>query len=76
MTNMEVYKNAFVDLFGISEPENLKYQEVPQWDSVGHMELVARLETDFQIMIDMDDVIDFSSFSKGIEIVKKYGVVI
>ena len=45
-----------------------------QWDSVGHMTLVAALEDAFDIMIDMDDIIDLSSFEKGKEILKKYDV--
>ena len=36
--------------------------------------LVAALEDAFDIMIDMDDIIDLSSFEKGKEILKKYDV--
>ena len=38
------------------------------------MSLIAALEDAFDIMFDTDDIIDFSSFSKGIEILKKYDV--
>jgi acyl carrier protein len=38
------------------------------------MELIARLESDFSVMIDMDDVIDFSSYEKGKSILSKYNV--
>jgi len=34
------------------------------------------LEEAFGIEMDIDDIIDFSSFEKGIEIMGKYGVVI
>ena len=77
MTNLEKYKNAFVDGLEISIDvvnEKLEYQGIPQWDSVGHMGLIASLEEAFDIMMDTDDIIDFSSFSKGIEILKKYNV--
>jgi acyl carrier protein len=40
------------------------------------MELIARLESDFDIMIEMDDVIDFSSYQKGKELLQKYKVVL
>ena len=77
MSNLEKYKNAFVESLEISADqvtENLEYQGVPQWDSVGHMGLIASLEEAFDIMMDTDDIIDFSSFKKGIEILKKYNV--
>ena len=77
MTNLEKYKNAFVEGLEISLDvvnEKLEYQGNPQWDSVGHMGLIASLEEAFDIMMDTDDIIDFSSFTKGIEILKKYNV--
>ena len=76
MTNLEKYRNAFVEGLEISEEqlEGLEYQLIPQWDSVGHMGLVASIEDAFDIMMDTDDIIDFSSYEKGIEILKKYDV--
>lgn len=76
MTNREKYVNAFVEVMEVepSEVEKLVYQEIDAWDSVGHMSLVAELEDVFDIMMDTDDIIDFSSFEKGIEILKKYNV--
>ena len=77
MTNLEKYKNAFVEGLEISIDivnEKLEYQGIPQWDSVGHMGLIASLEEAFDIMMDTDDIIDFSSFTKGIEILKKYDI--
>lgn len=76
MTNREKYVNAFVEVMEVepSEVEKLVYQEIDAWDSVGHMSLVAELEDAFDIMMDTDDIIDFSSFEKGIEILKKYNV--
>lgn len=77
MTNLEKYRNAFVEGLEMSPEEvndSLEYQGVPQWDSVGHMALIASLEDSFEIMMDTDDIIDFSSFKKGIEILKKYDI--
>ena len=78
MNNLEKYTKVFVDTFEVSEEEakGLKYQDIEAWDSVGHMGLIAALEDEFDIMMDTDDIIDFSSFEKGIEILKKddYGV--
>ena len=38
------------------------------------MDLIASLEDEFDIMMEADDIIDFNSFEKGIEIMKKYGI--
>ena len=56
--------------------KNLKYNEIDEWDSIGHMTLVAALEEEYKISFETDDIIDFSSFNKGIEIIKKYNVTI
>lgn len=76
MTNKEKYVNAFVEALDISaeQVEGLVYQGIQEWDSVGHMSLVAEIEDSFDIMLDTDDIIDFSSYEKGIEILKKYEV--
>jgi len=76
MTNLEKYEKAFTETFGMGKDRlpDLKYQDIPHWDSVGHMSLIAALEEAFDIMFDTDDIIDFSSFEKGKEILKKYNV--
>lgn len=51
---------------------DLVYNEHPGWDSVAHMTLVAALETEFDCMLEMDDILDMSSFAKAVEIMQKY----
>lgn len=76
MKNQEKYANIFKETFSISEDTlaGLKYQDIAAWDSVGHMTLVAELEDAFDISMETDDIIDFSSYEKGMEILGKYGV--
>lgn len=77
MTNLEKYNEAFMNSFELEENQlgaELKYQSIPQWDSVGHMQLIATLEESFDIMFDTDDIIDFDSYEKGKELLKKYSV--
>ena len=76
MTNLEKYTNAFSEALEIpaSEVPALVYGQSEGWDSVGHMTLIAALEDAFDIMVDMDDIIDLSSFEKGKEILRKYDV--
>lgn len=76
MENLQKYKSVFIESFGINESQvpNLKYQDIPEWDSVGHMGLISSLEEAFNIEMEIDDIIDFSSFEKGIEIITKYKI--
>ena len=77
MTNIDKYKEAFVKSLDLSEVmvnSQLAYQGVENWDSVGHMSLVAELQDTFDIMLETDDIIDFSSYYKGIEILRKYDI--
>lgn len=78
MTNREKYVNAFVEALEVDADQvpGLIYQGIEEWDSVGHMSLVAEIEDVFDIMMDTDDIIDFSSFDKGIELLKKYDITI
>jgi acyl carrier protein len=78
MTNLEKYKKAFCESFSINESlleGNLEYNSIPEWDSVGHMGLIAEIEEAFDIQLEMDDIVDFGSFDKGKEILEKYKVV-
>ena len=44
------------------------------WDSVGHMQLMTQLEDVFGIALEMDDILEFSGYEKGMDIMRKYGV--
>lgn len=76
MTNKEKYVEAFVESLDVREDQvpGLEYQSVPSWDSVGHMGLVAAIEDAFDIQFETDDIVEFNSYGKGIELLKKYGV--
>lgn len=77
MDNKGKYDQAFMSVFSVKESQlndDLKYNSIQEWDSVGHMGLIAELETAFGISMEMDDIIDFSSYKRGFELVSKYGV--
>ena len=77
MNNKQKYDQAFIESFSISESaldDNLTYNSIPEWDSVGHMSLIADLEEVFDIIMEMDDIIDLSSYKKGFELIAKYEV--
>ena len=54
--------------------EDIQYNEIDEWDSIGHMTLISDLEEGFGITIETDDIVDFSSFKKGKEILNKYKI--
>ena len=78
MSNLKKYQKVFVSTFSIDEKKTqvntLKYQDIQEWDSIGHMTLISNLEDQFKISVDTDDIVDFSSFKKGLEILKKYKI--
>ena len=77
MSNSKKYDKVFIDCFSVDKAKlekNLEYNSIPEWDSVGHMTMIAALEEAFNIVFEMDDIIDFSSYKVGKEILKKYKV--
>ncbi len=80
MTNRDLYKQVFTQSFEIDpekvDVEMLSYNSIAQWDSIAHMVLIMNLEETFAISIDAEDLIEFSSYEKGKEILKKYDVAV
>lgn len=77
MTNKEKYDNIFVNQLSVRIDElndSLLYNSIKSWDSVGHMALMAALESEFDIMLETDDIIGFNSYRAGIEILGRYGI--
>jgi len=77
MNNKEKYAQVFMTCFSLEEDalnDGLVYNSISEWDSVGHMGMIAALEEVFDIMMETDDIIDFSSYNKGMEILAKYDV--
>ena len=77
MSNKQKYKDIFIKSLAMDSKkfsENIKYNEIAEWDSIGHMTLMSGLEEGFSITMETDDIVDFSSFKKGIEILKNYSV--
>ncbi len=55
-----------------AEKSTLVYNETKGWDSLGHMRIIAGLEESFDCMLETDDILDMSSFEKGVSIMQKY----
>jgi len=76
MATIKKYSEIFKSSLDIGDKfnENIKYDDLDEWDSIAHMTLVAAFEEEYKITFETDDIIDFSSFKKGIEILKKYKI--
>ena len=77
MSNTEKYKKAFSESLSLDQKnlsEELKYNDIPEWDSIGHMSMIGMLEETFNITLEMDDIIDFNSYEFGKKILKKYKI--
>ncbi len=65
------FRSAF-DLVDSEDLSGLEYNCSKQWDPVAHMGLVAALEQEFDCMLEMDEIIELSSYSKVLEIMRNY----
>ena len=76
MTNLEKYDKLFMTNFKLTKDQlpGLKYRSIKLWDSTGHMTLMEDMEDTFDISIDTPDVLAFSSYEKGMDILRNYGV--
>lgn len=77
MSNIQKFTKAFSNALMITEDkivDSLKYQSIPEWDSVSHMVLITELEDAFDISLDTEDVIDLSSVDKAKEILTRHNI--
>ena len=73
----EKYDNAFYEAFDLEKNydlQNLKYQSIDEWDSIGHMTLMSELEDNFDITISTEDLVQFESYAQGTQILQRYSV--
>lgn len=77
MSNKDNYDQVFMISFDLDAKQlndKLEYNSIEAWDSIGHMQIIAELEDIFEVELEMDDIINFSSYNKGMEILVKYGI--
>lgn len=70
-------ENVFRDALELDEDVDvatLEYRGIEEWDSVAHMQLVAAIEDEYDLMLDTDDVIAMSSYKEAVRILNKLGV--
>lgn len=77
MTNIEKYNSTFAEVFGVEVStldDNFCKETVDQWDSVHQLNLVTLAEEAFDIMLDPEDIMGFTSYGAGKEILRRQGI--
>ncbi len=77
MSNLEKYNGVFMKVFNVDESclnADFLAETVEKWDSITQMSLINQLEDCFEIMFEIDDIISFTSYEGGKEILKNYSV--
>lgn len=77
MENLNKYNDIFVEVFGV-KPEELNAdfckENVEAWDSVHQLNLVTLAEETFDVMLDPEDILAFTSYEAGKEILRRQDV--
>lgn len=69
--------NLFEKTFGLEKERfsiDMQPEDVPNWDSIGHMNLIMYMEQEFNQHFEVDDIMEMSSPAKILEILKSKGV--
>ena len=50
---------------------DLRMGDIPQWDSLNHMAVIQAVEREFNLVFDLDDVVDLDSVADLIDLVER-----
>lgn len=76
MSNIEKLNNIFKEIFSIDDAAlaDLNKDNVDGWDSVHQLSLTSTIEDEFDIMLDAEDIIEFTSYENAKKILAKYEI--
>ena len=78
MENVKMYNVIFMEVFSVGEEvlnDEFKQGNVENWNSIHQLNLVSYIEESFDVMLDTEDILGLTSYSKGKEIlVSKYNI--
>ena len=77
MTNLEKFNHAFVEVFNIQDTildDSFSKDTIDQWDSVHQLNIIAIIEEVFDIMFEPEDIMEFTSYKAGKDIMVKYNI--
>lgn len=77
MTNLEKLNKIFCEVFSVEESAlNSEFNNcsVDGWDSVHQLSLTSSVEDEFDIMLDADDILEFTSYENAKKVLSKYEI--
>ncbi len=77
MTNLEKLNKIFCNVFSVEKSAlNSEFDKcsVNGWDSVHQLSLTSSVEDEFDIMLDAEDILEFTSYDNAKLILAKYDI--
>ena len=77
MTNLEKLNKIFCEVFSVEKSAlNSEFDKcsVDGWDSVHQLSLTSSVEDEFDIMLDAEDILEFTSYENAKVILAKYDI--
>lgn len=77
MSNLEKLNKIFCEVFSVEESAlNSKFNKcnVEGWDSVRQLSLTSSVEDEFDIMLDAEDILEFTSYDNAKAVLAKYEI--
>ena len=69
---LETFKDTFPDAkFDQNDFENLELNSIPQWDSMGNLNFLMNIETNFGIRLSSDELSETKSIKAIIKVLNK-----
>ena len=77
MTNLEKLNKIFCEVFSVEESAlNSEFDKcsVEGWDSVRQLTLTSSVEDEFDVMLDAEDILEFTSYENAKRVLTKYDI--
>lgn len=77
MTNLEKLNDIFCEVFSVEASvldDNFNNKSVEGWDSVRQLSLTSAVEDTFDIMLDPEDILEFTSYGNAKTVLAKYDI--
>ena len=77
MTNLEKLNAIFCEVFSVEETalnEDFNNCNIDGWDSVRQLSLTTAVEDTFDLMLDAEDILEFTSYENAKKILSKYEI--
>ena len=77
MNNLEKLNNIFCEVFSVKASaldSDFNKCSVNGWDSVRQLSLTTAVEDAFDIMLDADDILEFTSYDNAKRVLAKYEI--